>query len=82
MPNFSITDVTSTTVWIKITGVSRGDIIRVFVRLYDDPDDVTYNKEDLEATSSTFKLEIEGLEPDTKYRTNYKVNGGSWLSDG
>ena len=79
MATLSITDITSTTVWIKITGVSSGDTIRVFVRLADVPSDITYNKEDLEATSSTFKLKIDGLEPDTDYKINFKVNGGNWL---
>lgn len=87
MATLTVTDVTSTTVWIRITGVSRGDTIRVFVRLASEPSDITYNKEDLEATSSTFKLKIDNnsdgiyhdLEPDTEYLVNYKVNGGNWL---
>lgn len=79
MATLTITDITSTTIWIKITGVSSGDTIRVFVRLADVPSDITYNKEDLEATSSTFKLKIDGLEPDTNYKINFKVNGGNWL---
>ena len=43
MATLTVTDVTSTTVWIRITGVSRGDTIRVFVRLADEPSDITYN---------------------------------------
>lgn len=82
MSSLSIEGVTSTTAWIVISGVSQGDTIRVFVRLYDDPSDVTYNNEDLMASGSTFKVKIEGLEPDTHYITNYKVEDSGWLGDG
>lgn len=76
MASFSITNITYYSVTIVLNGLSYGDEVRVFIRLADDPDDVTYDVESPFAGSEMMKF--PDLEPETEYAINVNVNG-TWL---
>lgn len=72
MANFSITEKTATTVSIYITGLLNGDNVRIFVRLYDDPDDVSFDKT-VKVYGNSLEYTAKDLEPETKYLINVGI---------
>ena len=77
MASFSIESVTHDTVTISVSGLTSGDVVRVFIRLADDTDDTTKDVSFTYTGSSLMR--ISGLEPDTEYAINVNVNGTGWL---
>ena len=73
MATVSVRNVESDSVTVRVSGVSKGDELFFFVRLYDDTSDVS-GTDYATATSSTMSTDIGGLEPDTDYIANVRVN--------
>lgn len=72
MAEFFIIDITETTVIISTSGLTSGDVVRIFVRLKDDPDDATYD-EKFTVFSSPMMSTIRGLSPGTDYLVNVGI---------
>lgn len=72
MADFSITDKTATTVSIYVTGLLNGDNVRIFVRLYGDPDDVSFDRTE-KVYGNSFEYTVEDLEPETDYLINVGI---------
>lgn len=72
MADFSITEKTANTVSIYVTGLLNGDNVRIFVRLYDDPDDVSFDKT-VKVYGNSLEYTVEDLEPDTEYLINVGI---------
>lgn len=73
-PEFTIVDVTDTTITIHVTGVGSRTQWRVLSRLASDPNDRT-GQANLTRTAD-FEYTFAGLQPDT----TYAVNVGAWNS--
>lgn len=78
MASFSITKQDHESVTVKVEGISSGDTVRIFVRLESDASDTTVDKT-YTATGSTMTKTLDGLEPDTEYLVNVKINSDDWL---
>lgn len=78
MASFSITGNDHESVTVKVTGISSGDTVRIFVRLADDATDATVDKS-YTATGTTMTKTVYGLEPETNYLVNVQTDGATWL---
>lgn len=76
--SYSITNVTSTSVTIYVSGLSSGDSVRFFIRLSSDASDTTVDST-YTASSSTMTQSFSGLAPKTAYAVNVCVDG-TWGS--
>lgn len=72
MADFSITDKTATTVSIYVTGLLNGDNVRIFVRLYDDTDDVSFDRTE-KVYGNSLEYTVEDLEPENDYLINVGI---------
>lgn len=73
MATVSVRNVESTSVTVRVSGVKKGDDLFFFVRLQDDSSDVS-GTDYATATGTTMSTDIGGLEPDTAYLANVRVN--------
>lgn len=73
MATVSVRNIESTSVTVRVSGVKKGDDLFFFVRLQDDSSDVS-GTDYATATGTTMSTDIGGLEPDTAYLANVRVN--------
>lgn len=73
MATVSVRNIESTSVTVRVSGVKKGDDLFFFVRLQDDSSDVS-GTDYATATGTTMSTDIGGLEPDTDYIANVRVN--------
>ena len=73
MATVSVRNIESTSVTVRVSGVKKGDDLFFFVRLQDDSSDVS-GTDYATATGTAMSTDIGGLEPDTAYLANVRVN--------
>lgn len=77
MASFSIS-YTATCITITVNGLTAGDEVRFFVRT--DPDvGIVCVDEKHSSASSTLNMSFDGLEAQTRYAANVRING-TWLT--
>lgn len=74
MATVSARNITSTSVTVRVSGVTKGDELYFFVRLADDTSDVSGYAYD-SAYNTSAEADIKGLQPGTQYLANVRVNG-------
>ena len=74
MATVSVRNIESTSVTVRVSGVTKGDELYFFVRLVDDTSDVSGYAYD-SAYNTAAEADIKGLQPGTHYLANVRVNG-------
>lgn len=78
MASFSVRNITDTSIDVRVTGISSGDTVRIFIRLYADTSNVKYDVKPV-ASASYLDMSFQNLEPGTHYAINVKINNDDWL---
>ena len=80
MASYSISNITDSSVKVKVSGLSTSYSykIRIFVRLADDSDDVSFDETISVMFATSYIHTVSGLEPNTNYKINVDVGEG-WI---
>jgi hypothetical protein len=77
MASFSIQSYTDTSVTIKVTGITKNQTVRFYVRI--NPGSTAYVDKTYTATSTTMTKTLSGLSESTSYACNVQIDGDGWI---